>query len=218
MTATLVGISGGSGSGKSRLAHELAAAIGPDSVSILPFDAYYKDLRHLPVGERNLVNFDHPDSLDAELFGSHLDGLADGLDVCVPVYDFTRHQRADDLTILAAKDIIIAEGILLFVFPELARRFDTCIFRSTPRDIRFERRLERDVAERGRSPDSVRRQFDESVSPMHDQFVEPSAAVADRIVEHSEDLSIVVSELAMTIGEMTFDTDTADTDVASLQR
>lgn len=202
MTATLIGISGGSGSGKSRLAQELADTVGRDRVSLLPFDAYYKDLRHLSVDERSRVNFDHPDSLDAELFGHHLEGLAHGLDVCLPVYDFAEHRRADDLTILPARPIIIAEGILLFAFPELADRFDLKVFRHAPEDVRFERRLERDVVERGRSPESVRRQFRTSVGPMHDEFVEPSSIVADRIVRHGEDLGVVVHELALSIGTL----------------
>lgn len=202
MGATLIGICGGSGSGKSRLAHELAATIGEDHVSILPFDAYYKDLRSLTIDERNLVNFDHPDSLDAELFGHHLDGLGNGLDVCVPVYDFTRHQRADDLIILPAADVIIAEGILLFAFPELVERFDYRVFRSAPEDVRYTRRLERDVVERGRSPESIRRQWDHSVAPMHDQFVEPSAAMADRVVDHGEDLETVVQRLSREISSL----------------
>jgi uridine kinase len=200
--ATLIGICGGSGSGKSRLAHELAAAIGEDHVSILPFDAYYKDLRSLPIDERTKVNFDHPDSLDADLFGHHLDGLVEGLDVCVPVYDFNRHQRADDLIILPAADVIIAEGILLFAFPELVERFDYRVFRSAPEDVRYTRRLERDVVERGRSPDSIRRQWDDSVTPMHDQFVEPSAAIADYVVDHGEDLEAVVQRLSREISSL----------------
>lgn len=196
VTALLIGISGGSGSGKSRLAKDLARYLGEDRVSILPFDAYYKDLRDLSMDERNAVNFDHPDSLDAEMFGHHLDGLAQGLDIALPVYDFTRHQRVDDLVILPATDIIIAEGILLFAFPELVDRFAYKIFRAAPSDLRFKRRLARDVSERGRSPESVREQFDTSVGPMHDEFVEPSKMCADRVIEHVEDLDEVVAALA----------------------
>jgi uridine kinase len=195
VTALLIGISGGSGSGKSRLAHELASELGRDRVSILPFDAYYKDLRGLTMEERNDVNFDHPDSLDVEIFGHHLDGLAQGLDIALPVYDFALHRRADDLVILPANDIIIAEGILLFAFPELVERFDFKIFRACSEDLRFERRLERDTVERGRSVESVREQFQTSVGPMHDTFVEPSSTFADRVVDHTEDLSLVVPEL-----------------------
>lgn len=199
MSTVVIGICGGSGSGKSRLAHDLAGALGPERTSILPFDAYYKDLRHLSLEERADVNFDHPDSLDVELFGHHLDGLMRGLDVSVPVYDFSRHRRADDLVILPAGDYVIAEGILLFAFEELVERFDYRVFRSAPLDLRFERRLARDVDERGRSPESVQSQFDDSVAPMHDEFVEPSSAHAHRVVDHTEDLAIVVEELARAI-------------------
>jgi len=195
----MIGIAGGSGSGKSRLAHELAVEIGEDRVSILPFDSYYKDLRHLPLDERNATNFDHPDSLDAECFSHHLEGLRQGMDIAVPVYDFNRHQRADDLHILAAKDIVIAEGILLFAFPDLRSKFDITVFRQCSQETRFARRLERDTVERGRSPESVREQFETSVAPMHDQFVEPTADLAQRLVREDEDLSTVVQELASAV-------------------
>lgn len=195
MSAVLIGICGGSGSGKSRLATDLAEALGPERVSILPFDAYYKDLRHAPRDERAQVNFDHPDALDAELFAHHLDGLAQGLDVSVPVYDFSRHQRADDLIILPARDIVVAEGILLFAFPELVERFQIRIFRAAPVELRFERRMARDVEERGRSVESVRSQFESSVSPMHDRFVEPSSVNAHRRVDHTESLEQVIDEM-----------------------
>ena len=197
--ALLIGISGGSGSGKSRLAHELADTLGPDRVSILPFDAYYKDLRGFSMEERNAVNFDHPDSLDVEMYGHQLDGLVHGLDVALPVYDFTRHQRVDDLVILPSREIIIAEGILLFAFPELVERFDYKIFRRCSEDVRFSRRLERDMVERGRSEESITAQFASSVKPMHDRFVEPSASCADRIVDHTEDLTSVIAELAQEV-------------------
>ena len=199
MNPLVIGISGGSGSGKSRLAHDLAASLGPDRVSIVPFDAYYKDLRGLSMEERSATNFDHPDSLDVELYGHHLDGLANGLDIAVPVYDFSRHQRMDDLHILPARDIVIAEGILLFAFPELVERFDYKVFRECNEELRFSRRLERDTVERGRSVESVTDQFATSVKPMHDQFVEPSAAFADRVVADDEDLATVVAEIAQQV-------------------
>ncbi len=199
MTPILIGIAGGSGSGKTRLANELQAEVGPDRVSIIPFDAYYKDLRKLSFDDRQAVNFDHPDSLDADLFGYQLDGLLEGLDVAIPVYDFSQHQRADDLDIRPASEIIIAEGILLFAFPELAERFDFKIFRECSEETRFARRLERDINERGRSEENIRAQFEASVAPMHDKYVEPTKSLADRVVRESEDLSEVVAELATTI-------------------
>jgi len=192
----MIGIAGGSGSGKSRLARELAEAIGENDVSVVPFDAYYKDLRGLSREERDAVNFDHPDSLDAEMYGHHLDGLRNGLDIALPVYDFAEHRRLDDLVILPARNIVIAEGILLFAFPELRERFDFAVYRQCSEPTRFARRLERDTVERGRTVDSVTAQFAESVAPMHDAFVEPSAVHADRIVEEHEHLPDVVAELA----------------------
>lgn len=196
MTALTIGISGGSGSGKSRLAHELAERLGQDRVTILPFDSYYKDLRHLSADERNAVNFDHPDSLDVECFTHHLEGLRQGMDIALPVYDFGRHERADDLIILPAREIIIAEGILLFAFPELLEKFDVTIFRECSEELRYARRLERDTIERGRSVESVELQFRTSVAPMHDEYVEPTAALAQRVVRETEDLDTVVEELS----------------------
>lgn len=196
VTALIIGISGGSGSGKTRLARELAQSIGEDRVSILPFDCYYKDLGHLSLEERNQVNFDHPDSLDVECFAHHLEGLRKGMDIAFPIYDFSNHRRVDDLAILPAREIIIAEGILLFAFPELMEKFDFTIFRQCSEETRFARRLERDTVERERSPDSVTEQFKTSVAPMHDLYVEPTAALADRVVQESEDLDMVVAELS----------------------
>lgn len=196
MTSFVIGISGGSGSGKTRLTRELAQRLGEDRVSVLPFDAYYKDLRHMSLEERNEVNFDHPDSLDAEMFGHHLEGLRKGLDIALPVYDFSRHQRVDDLVILPAKEIIIAEGILLFAFPELLDKLDMTVFRKCPEDVRYQRRLQRDTVERGRSEESVRQQFQSSVAPMHNEFVEPSSLFAERVVEFDENLDDVADELA----------------------
>lgn len=196
MTALLIGISGGSGSGKSRLAKELAAKIGENRVSILPFDSYYKDLRHLSPAERESVNFDHPDALDAECFAHHLEGLRQGMDIALPVYDFSRHERADDLVILPAREIVIAEGVLLFAFPELFEKFDITIYRQCSEETRYARRLERDTVDRGRSAESVRKQFTESVAPMHDQFVEPTAAIAQQVIGEHERLEDVVDQLA----------------------
>lgn len=199
MTATLIGIAGGSGSGKTRLARELRDALGKSRVTLVPFDAYYKDLRHLSLDERHAVNFDHPDSLDADLLGFQLDGLAEGLDVAIPVYNFAEHRREDDLLILPSAEIVIVDGILLFAFPHLIERFHMKIFRQCDEETRFARRLKRDVNQRGRTEASVRTQFELSVAPMHDQFVEPSSTLADRLVRQDEDLDEVVGELEESI-------------------
>ena len=118
------------------------------------------------------------------------------MDIALPVYDFGRHERADDLIILPAREIIIAEGILLFAFPELLEKFDVTIFRECSEELRYARRLERDTIERGRSVESVELQFRTSVAPMHDEYVEPTAALAQRVVRETEDLDTVVEELS----------------------
>ena len=189
--ATLIGVCGGSGSGKTTLARRLVDRLGPDRAASLSFDAYYRDLSHLTTEERALVNFDHPDSLDVELLVAHLEAMKAGQEVAVPVYDFATHTRTDDLVMIRPTPVIVVEGILLFSFPELRELFALKVFRDCPERLRFDRRLARDVAERGRTPESVRAQFAATVAPMHDQFVQPYRDVAE-IVSDGDDMPLVV--------------------------
>ena len=196
----LFGICGGSGAGKTTLAVELIKLLGADRVSGLAFDAYYRDLAHIPMEERKKVNYDHPDSLDNELFAQHLHDLHTGRDIEVPEYDFATHTRTGASIPVPAREIVLVEGILLFSFPGIHELLDCSVFIDVPEDIRLERRIKRDVAERGRDADDVRRQFAAFVAPMHDEHVQPFSDRADRVVGVDEDLRSVAAEL---VGQLT---------------
>ncbi|MEQ8839475.1 MAG: uridine kinase [Acidimicrobiales bacterium] len=194
--ATLYGICGGSGAGKTTFALELTRRLGADRVSTVPFDAYYRDLAHMTMQERMQVNYDHPDSLDNELFAHHLAELRAGRPIEVPEYDFSTHTRNGNFLTIAARDIVIVEGILLFCFPGIHDLLDHAIFIDVPEDIRLERRVRRDVVERGRDADDVRRQFAQFVAPMHDLHVQPFRDRAHRIVSIDDDMRLVADEIA----------------------
>ena len=182
MDVFVFGICGGSGAGKTTLTRRLVQRLGPGEVSVLAFDAYYRDLSHLPFAERRSRNFDHPDSLDSELFLQHLDALRQGIDVDVPVYDFSTHTLSGRFERVEAAPLLLVEGILLLAFEDVAERLDYSIFMDVPEDVRLRRRIHRDVTERGRPEDHVRRQFAATVVPMHDAYVQPNRHRADRVV------------------------------------
>ncbi len=184
----LIGICGGSGSGKTTLATMVAQHFGHRRSATFAFDSYYLDQAHLGPTERALVNFDHPDSLDVDLFVQHLQDLRAGSEIAVPVYDFSTHSRTNDVHIIDPKPIVVVEGILLLAFPEIRECLDLTVYRDCPEQTRFDRRLARDVAERGRTPQSVADQFAATVKPMHDQFVQPSMDVATLVTPSSEEL------------------------------
>ena len=178
----VIGIAGGTGSGKTTVAHVILERVGANSIAFLPHDAYYKDLRHLPPAQRRQVNFDHPDSLETELLVAHLKALRNWESVEIPIYDFTKHSRTDKTLLIEPQPVILVEGILIFAEPDLLEMFDVKIFVDTPDDIRFIRRLQRDILERGRSVESVIHQYQTTVRPMHLEFVEPSKREADMII------------------------------------
>ncbi len=178
----IIGIAGGSGSGKTTVANEINRRVGEENIAILPHDAYYKDLRDLPANERAQVNFDHPNSLDTELLVQHILLLKQWQSIELPVYDFKTHSRTDRSVHIEPQPIILVEGILIFAEPVLRSLFDVKIFVDTDPDIRFIRRLERDITERGRSSESVIQQYMRTVRPMHMEFVEPSKRYADVII------------------------------------
>ncbi len=177
-----IGVAGGTGSGKTTVSNQILERVGHKHIAYLPHDAYYKDLSHLSNQERAQINFDHPDSLDTELLVEHVKQLQQNLAVEIPTYDFTRHMRFTETETVSAQPIILVEGILIFSEVELRKLFDIKIYVDTDADIRFIRRLKRDITERGRSADSVIEQYLSTVRPMHLKFVEPSKRYADVIV------------------------------------
>ena len=178
---------GGSGAGKTTLVWGLADRLGAD-VSVLWLDEYYHDLVHLAPDERALVNYDHPDSLDVDLLVSHLDGLLAGRPAEVPVYDFTTHTRTGTTRRVDPRPVIVVDGILVLAFSVIRERLDVSVFVEAPAEVRLARRLDRDVKERGRTPESVRAQFAATVAPMHDAFVSPCRDLADLTLDGQGDL------------------------------
>ena len=182
LTPLVIGIAGGSGSGKTTVAQTILQRVGPDRISFLQHDAYYKDLSGLPPIQRAEVNFDHPNSLENELLISHIEQLKKGAAVEVPIYDFSTHSRTDRTFTVKPRSVILVEGILIFAEASLRELFDVKIFVDTDPDLRFIRRLQRDITERGRTTESVIKQYLSTVRPMHLDFVEPSKRYADVII------------------------------------
>ena len=178
----VIGIAGGSGSGKTTVANAIIERVGAEQINYLPHDAYYKDLTNLPDSQRAEINFDHPYSLDTELMVEHIKTLKSWRPINLPIYDFKSHSRTDQTHRIEPKSIIIVEGILIFAEKILLPHFDVKIFVDTDADIRFIRRLQRDIIERGRTTDSVIKQYLNTVRPMHLEFVEPSKRYADVII------------------------------------
>jgi uridine kinase len=178
----VIGIAGGTGSGKTTIANVIQSRVGTQHIAYLPHDAYYKDLKDLPVAQREMINFDHPDSLDTDLLIEHIKKLKVWKSIDLPVYDFKTHTRTPRSLTVQPQSVIIVEGILIFVEQALRDEFDVKIFVDTDPDIRFIRRLQRDIAERGRTTDSVIQQYLNTVRPMHLEFVDPSKRSADVII------------------------------------
>ncbi len=178
----VIGIAGGTGSGKTTVAQVILRRVGSERIAYLPHDAYYKDNSHLPFEERRKINYDHPDALETSLLVQHIQGLKAGRSIERPVYDFTTHARTRQTVRVDPRPIILVEGILIFVEPALRDLFDVKIYVDTDADIRFIRRLRRDILERGRTLESVIEQYLNTVRPMHLEFVEPSKRYADVII------------------------------------
>lgn len=177
-----IAVAGGTGSGKTTIANALIERVGSEHIAYVPHDSYYKDLSHLPPVQRTSVNFDHPNSLDTDLMIEHVKRLQAWETVEIPIYDFTRHQRTSEVVVVEPNPIILVEGILIYTEPALRELFDIKIFVDTDADIRFIRRLKRDIVERGRTVESVIVQYLNTVRPMHMEFVEPSRRHADVII------------------------------------
>ena len=191
----LAGIAGGTASGKSTLARRLAHALGPERCAVVSQDNYYRDLTGLSMEARAQVNFDHPNSIDSELLVHHLETLRDGRPIVMPRYDFARHMRASGGVPVEPRPVVLVEGILVLVWPDVAGLLDVKIYVETPRDVRLARRMRRDIADRGRDVDGVLHQYLETVRPMHEEFVQPSRRAADLVVPGEGNNQVVVQML-----------------------
>ena len=201
MRPVIIGIAGGTGSGKTTVARAIYDRVGKDKIEWISHDSYYRDFDGLSVEERHHINFDHPDSLESELLARHLDVLVKGSSVEIPIYDFTTHSRKTETQRVESRKVIIVEGILVMYEPELRKRIDIKLFVDTPADIRFVRRLMRDIKTRGRTVESVIEQYVTTVRPMHEEFVEPSKRYADLIIpEGGENLVAIDAIIARVEG------------------
>ncbi len=192
----VIGIAGGTGSGKTTVANVIIERVGASHIALLPHDAYYKDLSELAAAQRALINFDHPDSLETSLLVEHIKQLKDLKPIALPVYDFKTHTRTNQTILIEPQPVILVEGILILAEKDLRELFDVKIFVDTDADIRFIRRLERDIAERGRTSISVINQYMTTVRPMHLEFVEPSKRYADVIIPEGG-LNIVAMDMVV---------------------
>ncbi len=199
MNPFIIGVAGGTGSGKTTVSLRIQEAAGPDPIAYIQHDNYYRDDSHLALEQRAAQNYDHPASLETELLIEHLQALRQGYAVEMPQYDFSTYARRKETHLIIPKRIILVEGILIFAEKELRELMDMRIFVDTDADMRFIRRLERDVAERGRSLKSIIDQYCSTVRPMHLEFVEPSKRYADVIIpeggENRVAMEMIVSRI-----------------------
>jgi len=205
MKPIIIGVAGGTGSGKTTVSVAILERVGRERITYIQHDSYYKDLSHLPLEERHKINFDHPDALDTNLLVEHLKRLQAGSLIEVPIYDFTTHTRKGETRRVEPRAVTLVEGILIFADKALRDLMDVKIFVDTDADIRFLRRLQRDITERGRTMESVIRQYLETVRPMHLEFVEPSKRYADIIIPEGgfniTAIDMVVARVEAMVGE-----------------
>jgi uridine kinase len=197
----IIGICGGTGSGKTTIARKIIETVSRERVILLEQDSYYRNLEDMPLDARRQTNFDHPDSIDSEMLVNHLKRLKDGLFVEMPIYDFKTHTRKRETEHIESKSVVIVEGILIFAEPRILDLLDVKVFVDTPDDIRFIRRLQRDITERGRTVESVIAQYYATVRPMHFEFVEPSKRNADFIIPEGGNPEIGIEFICSKIRE-----------------
>ncbi|UCC64629.1 MAG: uridine kinase [Anaerolineae bacterium] len=205
MEPIIIGVAGGSGSGKTTVSQEILRRVGAERIAFIQHDSYYRDQSHLPMEQRARLNYDHPDILETGLLVSHLQQLQAGQPVAIPLYDFTTHTRRNETRRVEPKRVILVEGILIFAEPALRRVFDVRIWVDTDADVRFIRRLRRDIAERGRTVESVIEQYEATVRPMHLEFAEPSKRYANLIIPQGGHnivaMDMVVARILEMLGE-----------------
>lgn len=201
MEPLIIGVAGGSGSGKTTVVRHIMDSIGETNILLLQHDSYYRDLKHLSFEERTKQNFDHPSSLETELMIRHIKALKNGYQVEVPIYDFTRHIRKEETRQVNAKKVILIDGILIFNESELRDQMDIKLYVDTDDDIRLLRRIKRDIIERDRELDNVLNQYQKFVRPMHLEFVEPSKRYADIIIPRGGENKIALDMVNALIQE-----------------
>ena len=199
----IIGVAGGSGSGKTTVVRRIVESLGDDQVTVLEHDRYYRDRNDLRLEERAALNYDHPDSLETDLLVRHVEALRSGEAVAVPVYDFARHARQSTIDTISPRRAIIVEGILIYTDAALRKLMDVKVFVDTDDDTRFIRRLQRDLAERGRTVQSVIEQYLGTVKPMHLEFVEPSKRYADIIIPQGGHNAVAIDMLMTLIRSLT---------------
>src|SRR6476619_3231740 len=197
----IIGICGGTGSGKTTIARAIVETVGAENVVLVEQDSYYRNLADMPLDERHQANFDHPDSLDSEMLVNHLRRLKQGLVVEMPLYDFVTHTRSDEIEIIEPKPVVIVEGILIFAEPRVLDLLDLRVFVDTPDDVRLIRRLRRDINERGRTFERTLEQYERTIRPMHFEFVEPSKRHADIILPEGSNTGVTVELMCSLIRE-----------------
>ncbi len=205
MKPIIIGVAGGTASGKSTVAEAILQRVGREHIAYIQHDSYYRDLSHLPLEERARMNFDHPDALETELLVEHLRQLQAGLPIEVPIYDFATYTRTGRTRRVEPCRVVLVEGILIFVDKELRDMMDIKLYVDTDADMRLIRRLQRDMRERGRTLESVIQQYLETVRPMHLEFVEPSKRYADIIIPsggfNETAIEMVVARIQKLLGE-----------------
>ncbi len=201
----IIGIAGGTGSGKTTVVNKIATNLPQENVTILPQDAYYKDNSQLTFEERQKINYDHPISIDFDLLLSHIEELKNGNPINQPIYSYTTHSRSEDYKVVHPKKILIVEGILAFTNEELRNHCDIKIFVHTDADERLIRRIRRDITERGRDVQEVLTRYEKTLKPMHNQFIEPTMKYADMIIpiggENKVAIDVLVSMIKEKIGK-----------------
>ncbi|MEJ7699796.1 MAG: uridine kinase [Pyrinomonadaceae bacterium] len=197
----IIGICGGTGSGKTTIARRIVKDVGASKVVLVEQDSYYRNLADMPLDERHQANFDHPDSIDSEMLMNHIKRLKNGSSIEMPIYDFKSHTRSGKTDHIEPKPVVIVEGILIFSEPRILELLDVRAFVDTPDDIRFIRRLQRDINERGRTVESVIAQYYATVRPMHHEFVEPSKRYADIIIPEGGQTDISINMLCGMVRE-----------------
>lgn len=194
-TPVIIGIAGGTGSGKTTVARAIYDRVGKDRIEWISHDSYYRNFDGYSPEQRHQINFDHPDSLETELLVRHVDVLCKGSSVEIPLYDFKTHSRRVETQRVEPRKVIIVEGILVLAETELRKRIDIKLFVDTPADIRFVRRLMRDIQSRGRTLESVVEQYLHTVRPMHEEFVEPSKRYADLIIPEGGENQVAIDAI-----------------------